>query len=256
VPLTRCGPLAAWSNAFFAGHASLDQVVDAVTGDDARHSLSGLPGQTGASALHDAVVAWRRTGAPVRVALPVPGDVRGLSGPADFRAAALEAGEAALADGLGVVPRPVDRAPSSAPPTVAWTAFVLSPTVVSPALAPPPASEHLSVPDAQYDLVTAIRESATALAAADVARGRADVPAALQDARRAGERLNLPPGHPPDAVRLLAQAERMQAVLDLAFADPAGGAVDRGTVLLRDATLRDLAAAVRRARVVGYSAVA
>jgi hypothetical protein len=105
-------------------------------------------------------------------------------------------------------------------------------------------------------LTTAIRESASALSAADVAGWVDDIADTLHDARRAGERLNLPPGFPPRAVALLAQAERLQAVLDLAFTDPTGGAIDRTGIAARAAALRPLAAAVRRARVAGYNAEA
>ena len=101
--------------------------------------------------------------------------------------------------------------------------------------------DHQSVEDAQYELTTAIRESASALAAADVARSGADVGDALHDARRAGRAPQPAPRPPAGAVRLLAQAERMQAVLDLALADPAGGAVDRGGIATRTAALRPLA---------------
>jgi hypothetical protein len=55
-------------------------------------------------------------------------------------------------------------------------------------------------------------------------------------------------------VALLAQAERMQAVLDIAASDPLGGAVDRFGASARTAALRPLATAVRRARVAGYNA--
>lgn len=243
----RSGPLAAWSAAFFAGRVSLDQATDAVTGSDAPHQVVGLP-QFGCDplALRELLVGWRRRGGGVRVVLPVAGDVRGLPGPAAMRSAALERREAAVGTGLGVVPEVIDHSPSSAPTTVVWHAFVTEP-------AP---SDELSVTDAQYELTTAIRESASALAAADVGGSLAGATEPLRDARRAGERLNLPPGFPPRAVALVAQAERLQAVLDLALADPTGGAVDRAGIAARAAALAPLATAVRRARVAGYNAEA
>jgi hypothetical protein len=180
----------------------------------------------------------------VRAVFPVPGDVRGLCGPAGFRRAALDAGQATVSAGLGAVPEVVDFAPSSAPTRVGWRVWALEPMVV----------DYVSPSDAQFELTAAIREAATALAAADVANVRADPGDALHDARHAGEHLNLPPGHPARAVAVLAQAERMRAVLDLALADPLGGAVDRMGICARDSALRPLAAAVRRARVAGYNA--
>jgi hypothetical protein len=56
-------------------------------------------------------------------------------------------------------------------------------------------------------------------------------------------------------VALVAQAERLQAVLDLAFRDPTGGAIDRTGIAARAEGLRPLAAAVRRARLAGYNAL-
>jgi hypothetical protein len=245
VLVNRCGPLAAWTAAWFTGAVSIDQVIDAVTGSDAPHQVGGLPAfDVELVPLREVLVAWRRAAGPVCAVLPVAGDVRGLPGPAGFRSAALEVGQAVAGSGLGIVPLLVDRSPSSAPPTVLWQAFATDP--------PPP--DHLSVEDAQYELTTAIRESATALSAADVAGWMEDIADTLHDARRAGERLNLPPGFPARAVALLAQAERLQAVLDLAFADPTGGAVDRTGIAARSDVLRPLATAVRRARLAGYNA--
>jgi hypothetical protein len=245
VPVVRSGPLAAWAAAFFAGRVSIDQAADAVAGDDAPHQVGGLPAfDIELMPLREVLVAWRRGGSSVRVVLPVAGDVRGLPGPAEFRSAALEHGEAVVGTGLGVVPEVIDHAPSSAPSTVLWQAFATGST--------PP--DHLAVPDAQYELTTAIRESASALSAADVAGWIDDIADTLHDARHAGEQLNLPPGFPSRAVALLAQAERLQAVLDLAFTDPTGGAIDRTGIAARADALRPLATAVRRARLAGYNA--
>lgn len=240
---SRSGPLAAWAAAFFAGRVSLDQTVDAVRGTDAPHQVGGL---AHLDALRDVLVAWRRAGGAVRLVLPVAGDVRGLPGPAGFRGAALECGEAVVGTGLGVVPEVVEYAPSSAPPSVLWRAFAIDP-------APP---DFVSVADAEYELTAAIRETATALSAAGVAGASADVAEALHGARRAGSQPNLPPGFPPRAVALVSQAERLQAVLDLALADPVGGAVDRAGIAARAAALRPLVTAVRRARVAAYNAEA
>jgi hypothetical protein len=110
------------------------------------------------------------------------------------------------------------------------------------------------VPEAQRELSEAVRDAASALAAAGVASAIDDVSEALADARRAGERLDLPPGFPAPAVRLVAQAERLQAVLDIAALDPAGGAIDRTGIAARADALRSLATAVRRARVAAYNA--
>jgi hypothetical protein len=242
----RSGPLAAWTSAWLAGLASIDDVVEAVTGDDAPHQVGGLAEfDAELVPLRDALVAWRRLGQPVRAVLPVAGDVRGLPGPAEFRSSALEAGEAVCGGTLGLVPQVIDHSPSSAPPTVLWQAFTTA----------PPPGDYQAVTDAQFELTQVIRDCASALSAADVAGWMDDIADELHDARRAGERLNLPPRFPSRAVTLVAQAERLQAVLDLAFRDPTGGAIDRTGIAARADGLRPLATAVRRARLAGYNAL-
>jgi hypothetical protein len=240
----RSGTLVAWYSAWSAGLASSDDALLATVGTDAPHVVMGLGEDT--APLSEALLALRNLGGSVRLALPVAGDVRGLPGPADFRIAALDAGEAVLGDGLGLVPEIVEHAPSSAPIEVTWQAFSIEP-------APP---DPLSFADAQQELTAEIREAATALSAADVAGWMDDIDEELHNARRAGERMTLPPGHPPRAVALLAQAERLHAVLEIAARDPHGGAVDRMGIAARASGLRPLATAVRRARLAGYNALA
>ncbi len=242
----RSGPLAAWAGAWLAGRASIDEVVDGVTGTDAPHQVGGFAEfDAELVPLREVLVAWRRSGAAPRLVLPVAGDVRGVPGPADFRSAALDAGEAACGGTLAVVPQVIDYSPSSAPPTVLWQAFRTEP--------PPP--DHHSAADAQFELMQMVRDSASALSAADVASWVDDIAEELSDARRAGERLSLPPQFPSRAVALLAQAERLQAVLDLAYRDPTGGAIDRTGIAARTEALKPLANAVRRARLAGYNAL-
>jgi hypothetical protein len=237
----RGGALVAWTSAWLAGQAASDEVLRATVGSDAPHHVAGL--EDGLVPLSEALIIWRRRGGPVRLVLPVAGDVRGLPGPAQFRSCALDAGEAVLGGGLGLVPDVVERHPSSAPPTVTWQAYAID----------EPPADPLSVQEAQRELSEAVRDAASALAAADVASWIDDVSEALADARRAGERLNLPPRFPAPAVRLLAQAERLQAVLDIAALDPTGGAIDRTGIAARADALRSLATAVRRARMAGYN---
>ena len=226
--------------------AASDDVLRATVGDDSPHHVEGLPDAPAASPvpLSEALITWRRTGAAVRLVLPVAGDVRGLPGPAQFRSGALDAGEAVVGGWLGLVPDVVVRHPSSVPATVVWQAHSVD--------EPPP--DPQSVPEAQHDLTEAIREAASALSAADVAKWTDGVGDALTDARRAGERLDLPPGFPPPAVRLLAQAQRLHAVHDVAALEPIGGAIDRNGVAARTDALRSLATAVRRARLAAYNA--
>lgn len=251
-PRLRGGPLAAWASSWLAGHAAADEVLRAVVAGDGPHRVAGLPGDGGTAAgsaaqqapLSELLIAWRRLADRARLVLPVPGDVRGLPNHAELRAAALDAGEAVVGGTLAVVPEVFDPAPSSAPVSVTWRAFEV---------APGPADD-IELAEAQYDLAAAIRDTAGALTDAGVSGTNADIAESLSRARRRAEHVNLPPDHPPRAVALVAQAERLRAVLDLALADPVGTAVTAHAVAARDAALRPLTVAVRRALLAAYNA--
>lgn len=237
-----CGQFAAWSSAWLQGRAAFDDVI--------AHSRSGAAGVSdlshdgGFSAVGEVLAAWRRAGASgVRAAFPVPGDVRGVPGPAAFRTAALDAGAAVLGGTVGLVPQPLSGAASSAHDLIRWQIHDVADA----------RGDFVSLEDAAHELAESIRESASVLAGASPAGWTVDVREDLSDARRAGERLVLPPGYPQRAVSLLAQAERLALVLDLASSSTVDLA---GRQAERDEALRPLATAVRRARVAGYNVLA
>lgn len=264
--------LAVWTSAWLNGRASYDDALDAVSADGRRHVVSGLPaalpvhpgsgrgsadaGRRDEDRLGAALLAWRAAGDVVRLALPVPGDGRGMPRPADspaavggdagsaFLAAAMAAGEAVYGGGLGLVPQPVYPSPGSAPRLVRWRAFAVG--------AAPPDLGQLS--EAEHELAVAIRETAAVFTAAELAgTNRADVGDELARARRAGEHLHLPAGFEPRATALLARAERLGEALNLALADDRGAAVDRTGISTRTEALQQLAGVVRRARLVAYN---
>jgi hypothetical protein len=242
----RSGVFAAWTSAWLAGEAAYDDVVARVTGDDEPHRVTGLPGTDGETPLGWALPVLReRSPEGVRAVLPVAGDPRGLPRPGPFTTAALAAGEAVVGRGLGLVPRVTEHG-SVADRTcsVLWTAYEMVEPVPDP----------LTVPEAEHDLTAATRDAASALAALDVASWRPEVADELARMRR-GITPELPPGHDGRAVRLLASADRLAAVLDLARADAPGGAVTGAEARARDDALRPLATAVRRARQAAYNAV-
>ena len=234
------GVLAAWVTAWLRGSAAGDDLLAAVPGV-AAHRVNGLPGTGADEPWTTALLAWRRSGTDeVRVVLPVPGDVRGLpAGNPGFTAAALEAGQALVGGGLGLVPHAVGSGQ-----LLLWQAFVVGEAGPDP----------LTVREAGVELGAAMRETADVFTRESLAAG-AD-PTALAGARRAGDLVELPPGHPGPAVALLAQARRLRAVLDLVVADPRGGAVDRTGMATREAALRPLLTAVRRARMAACNALA
>ncbi|MGI8695585.1 MAG: hypothetical protein ACR2JQ_02870 [Mycobacteriales bacterium] len=242
----RSGLLAAWSTAWLAGTTSYDEAVTAVTGQDAPHQVVGLRGGRGrADATAEPVpLGWLLTeirashAGPPRLALPVPGDPRGLPPGIPFTAAAMEAGEAALTDDLGVVP----AVTGGHGDVVTWRAFQI------PA-APP---DLLSPGEAGHDLDETLRTVTTALTALDVTSWRADIGAAIAAVRRQPP-VPLPPGHDQQARALLARAESLADLLRLADDDP-GGAVTSREARQRAQLLAPLRAAVRRARLAAYNA--
>jgi len=238
----RCARLAAWGSAWLAGAAAFDQVLDAVTGRGRHAGAAGFP--AGLNPVGVALTEWKRSGtSALRLALPVPGDVRGLVGTAEFRRQALDAGQAVFGTGFGltVITR---ETPSSAGPESVWHR--------GEADAGPPA-DLPSLADAEHALTDAIRETASDFARRGSTSWLPDITPALSDARRAGERLHLPAGHPPRAVRLIAQAERLSAVFTVLDRDSTGP-LTAAAAQERAQALAPLRLAVRGALLAGYNA--
>ena len=203
--------LSVWANAWLAGAAAPDDVLDALSQWAPRHSVTAYDsvaaGRTGLPwpDLNDAgavsLLQTLRTAAgprlrrpPIGVALPVPGDVRGLPAGTQFQRDAVTAGEAII-----VGARRVDRGrpgprvrvrrtrrtrPSSNPEPIAlsWTVYSV------PTAAP---TEYLDLGEAEYALRSAVRSAADALGAiraeraADVADPRGLVEQVLESRRAA-----------------------------------------------------------------------
>jgi hypothetical protein len=182
------------------------------------------------------LAAARRAGAGVgRLLLPVPGDVRGLPPEGPLVAAALASGEAAVFTGadLAVVPSAV------ADGVLRWTVFTDSPL--------PPAPEPALV-DAEHGLRGAVRQAATTLVELDVARHRPGVRAEIAETLEHRVRPPWPEGTPARALRVLEQADEVEAILRVADTDNLGGALSASVAAARSAALRPLFTAVREAR--------
>lgn len=245
----RSGLLGVWGTAWLANRVGYDELVERVTRHDEPHRVTGLPGASGEVPLLWALSAWRDRGVgSLRVVLPVPGDPRGLPGPGPFSVAAMEVGEGVLAGALGLVPV-VSRhgsAVGSVTVRVRWQAYHDLP--------PAPASPPPSLPDAERELTEALRAAARELATVDAASWRSEVADEVSRLRRRATAPALPAGHDPRAVRLLAQADRLATVLDLAAADAPGGALTGRAAQARTDALRPLWTAVRQARIAAYNA--
>jgi hypothetical protein len=237
------GRFAAWVTAWLAGRTSYDDTLDALLGDRAAW-VTGLPGSTGAQPLGAALPALRGLGERrIRLALPVPGDVRGLPRAPGLTERALEAGQVAVGDRLALVPDLLG------PEAVGWTAVPLD--GVPPAA--PPAEGTLRSASGALDL--AVGDAARTLAGLDLARWHPEVPALLAGLGAVGGEALLPPDADPPARSLLARAQRLARVLDLALADTPGGAVTHQQAAARDDALRPLGVAVREALTAAFNAV-
>ncbi|WP_314172961.1 hypothetical protein [Streptomyces winkii] len=273
----RSGRLAAWGNALFAALVSPDEAAQRIVGEDVVHRVVGLPASPGPYAdsepetagLTLALGRLRTLGTRgLRVALPVPGHPLGLSGPPEFNSRALEAGEAVIAAGagLGLVPEVFEAGPEGdVHVEVAWHCL--------PVREAPPADVP-SLSEAERELAEAMREATDVLTELDVA-GSGPVANAALDAYRArmeaGRQL-LAPGYPPRAVRVLELAQRVRALVGIAYGDeggPAlgaagiagdgrehGGAVSASQIAARGEALRPVERTARRAQVAAYNAYA
>ena len=216
--------LATWLDAARAGRVSPDDLADAVRGDDPRHLVTGLP-ERGVLELHELPAA---VGGRVSLALPAPGDLVGLGGPASFNTAATEAGEAIVAGALGLVPEVDAR-------TIVWRAH--------PADRAPWVDERESAAELKVALADVTRR----LVDLDVAAWQPDIPDLLLNLRHRTP-LPLPPGYDARRVETAERAVLCLDIIDLARSDD-GGAVTAYEMQQRRAALDDLARATRRALV-------
>ncbi|MCW2900840.1 MAG: hypothetical protein JWO67_3105 [Streptosporangiaceae bacterium] len=240
--------LVAWANAWLSGHVGLDEAVDAIEKVNGQHVVVGIPGESCEVPMRRGLGSLRGAGlSALRLALPVPGDLLGLSGPPELNTAALEAGEAALLTlsdrQIGMVPAEDRRGSSYV--GVRWN--VLS--------ARPGLPDVPSLPEADHQLTLAVQEATEALTAVDdVSEWRPEMAEALTTVREShnGEPPGgLAPGYPARAHRVAALAGRLSVVVELARRVDEGLTADQ--MRRRSEALRLLDRAVRRARVAAHN---
>lgn len=249
--IARSARLVAWGNAALAGRISPDTAAERISAGDCLHRVRGLAGEPTPVSLPLALARLRAghvTG--LRLALPVPGDPAGLPGPAEFNAAATEAGQAVLSVGgprLGLLPSAEAYAgPEGRGARVIWAVHAVAggPPLGSPTLA-----------ECERALKELLAEATSALLDMDVARWRPDLPDALEELRAdRGMESALAPGYPPRAAAVLAMARRIGGIAALGAQDP-GAAVSAGEMARRTAVLDALARSSRQAQVAAYNAV-
>lgn len=247
----RSGRLTAWGNALLAGLAAPDDVAERITAHDAVHRIADLPGEHAPVGLTLGLGRLRALGVTgLRLALPVAGHPLGLSGPPEFNARAMNAGQAVITVGtvsLGLVPEVHEAGPAGdVHVEVEWRCQPVRDT---------PPADVPSLGEAERELAEALRDATDALARLDVAGAGPSAQAALEAYRARADRGRevLAPGYPPRAVRVLELAQRVAALVDIA-ADGHGAAISASQIAARAELLRPVERTARRAQVAAYNA--
>lgn len=224
--------LSVWLEAAHQGRTSPADVARRVQ-DEAPNALVVLP-DGAVHPLLDAVEVWVSEGIRGRLAMPVPGDLLGLGGPAGFNQAAVDAGEALLLPllGIGLVPGEDAR-------TQVWQGH------------PASAAPYVDAGEASRQLRAVLVETTRRLVDLDVARWQPEIPDLLLNMQHA------PPAPLPRTwdLRRRETVERAllcREIVRLALEDE-GGAVTAYEMDRRRDALRDLDAASRRALVASGS---
>jgi hypothetical protein len=267
--------LSVWANAWLAGAAAPDDVLDALSQWAPRHSViaydSVAAGRTGLPwpDLNDAgavsMLQTLRTAAgsglsapAIGVVLPVPGDVRGLPAGTQLQRDAVTAGEAILVGrdhsaAVGLVPdfeydELEDESDFEPEPTaLSWTVY---------SLPNPPTPEYLDLGEAEYALRSAVQSAADALGAIRAAGTDVADPRGLVEQVLEGSRGHLVPDHAPSrAVRVLENAAHIDAIITVSSGLIPIGLQTSSEVQIASEALRPLSGVVRSARMAAVSAI-
>ncbi|OBI48653.1 hypothetical protein A5707_17710 [Mycobacterium kyorinense] len=269
--------LSVWANAWLAGRAAPDDVLDAlsrwapaqsVTAYDAvAAGHTGLPWPDLDDAGAMSLLQTLRTAAgrppmsapAINLVLPVPGDVRGLAAGTQFERDALAAGEAVVVSdrddstvAVGLVPdfgsddADTDARESGA---LSWTVYSLSGL---------PVAGHDELGDAEYGLRSAVRSAAEALGAIGLGSTGSDVddPRGLVEQQLETTRCHRIPDHAPRrAVRVLETAAHVDAIVTVSAELSRVRTQSSSEAQIADDALRPLATVVRSARMAAISAI-
>ena len=270
--------LSVWANAWLAGHAAPDDVLDALSIWAPIHSVTaydavaagrtGLPwpdvDAAGAMSLLQTVrtAAGRRgdgpppSGPAIGLTLPVPGDVRGLPAGTQFQRDALDVGEAIVVrppagEAIGLVPEfecrdDEDENPAPEITVLSWSVYSLPDTH---------APDHLDLGDAEHALRSTVRSAAEALGNLQPAPGCENPRVLVEELLQAGG-LHRVPDHAPDrALRVLATAAHVDAIITVSSGPTPIAMQSTSEERIADAAMRPLATVVRAARTAAVSAI-
>jgi hypothetical protein len=266
--------LSVWSNAWLAGQAAPDDVLDALNAWAPVHSVTaydavaagrtGLPwpdvDNAGPMSLLQTVrtaTGPRRSDGPARpsisLALPVPGDVRGLPVGTQFQIDALDAGEAVIVSSpdstaIGLVPVfEVDDDDLPLPrETLLWSVYSL------PSPAP---ADYMDLGEAEYALRSAVRSAADALDGLRLVAGAEDPRVLVEEVLQATCHHGIPDHAPSRAVRVLSTAAHVDAIITVSSGVAPISTQSASEARIADAALRPLSAVVRAARAAAVSAI-
>ncbi len=271
--------LSVWANAWLAGQAAPDDVLDALSSWAPTQSVTAYDavaaGHTGLPwpDIHDAGVvsllqtlrkaAGRpSTGRPsIAVVLPIPGDVRGLPPGTQFGRDAIAAGEAVIVThpedagkAVGLVPEleydeSDDELVLAEPAALSWTVYSLPSA---------PVMDHIELGEAEYDLRLAVRSAADTLTTIGLGSTGVDV----DDPRGMVEQLlestrhhQIPEPAPSRALRVLENAAHVDAIIAVSAGLSRIGTHSLSEAQIATDALRPLAAVVRSARVAALTAI-
>jgi hypothetical protein len=268
--------LSVWANAWLAGVAAPDDVLDALSLWAPRHSVTaydsvaagstGLPWPDLTDAGAVSLLQTLRTAAgpatgesAMTIVLPIPGDVRGLPAGTQFQTDAVGAGEALVvtrgpSEAVGLVPDFVygdDEEEDYDPEPIAlsWTVY---------SLPGGPVGEHLDLGQAEYDLRAAVRSAADALGTLRAGATGADLadPRGMVEQILESGRLHRAPDHAPErALRVLENAAHVDAIMAVSSGLMPIGLQSSSEVQTANEALRPLAGVVRSARLAAVSAI-
>jgi hypothetical protein len=269
--------LSVWANAWLAGAAAPDDVLDALSQWAPRHSVTAYDsvaaGSTGLpwpDMNHSGTMSLLQTlrtaaGIPVgspafSVVLPVPGDVRGLPAGTQFQRDAVTAGEAIVIDGgpasttaVGLVPDfeydDADDSDGAEPSGLSWTVYSMQAA---------PVPEQIDLGEAEFALRSAVRSAADALGAIRAEAGGMDVadPRKLVEQVMESTGQHRAPDHAPSrALRVLENAAHIDAIVTVSSGLMPIGLQSSSEAQIANEALRPLSAVVRSARLAAVSAI-
>lgn len=271
--------LSVWSNAWMAGHAAPDDVLDALIAWAPRHSViaydsvaagrTGLPwpdvDAVGPMSLLQTVrlaAGGRSVGGagnwphrPIGVLMPIAGDVRGLPPGSGFARDALAAGEAMVisppdGEAIGVVPDfafdDTDDPDDPGDCTLSWSVYSLPGR---------PQVEHCELGEAEYALRTAVRSAAEALSDLELAAGGDNPRALVEEVLEATGHHRVPDHAPQRATRVLATAAHVDAIVMVGSGLSPVATHSASEARIAEDALRPLVSVVRSARAAAVAAI-